>query len=642
LRRAVQAEDFHDDTMMNILTGQLFRVVFALPLVSCAAALAQAPAENAVIDVVPSVVETNPAVRAALELPSETPADHFQAIVWLLDLGRPQLAQPILESLTKLQLNDAQRAALVSEFGSRDMLLLARAKELAPAGAEFANACMAAAAAADRDQQRTAALVAQLTDPSAEVRELARNDLAATGRHGVLATLEALAQETNRDRRTMLLAAAAQMRPLVIGPLLAMLDSNDAALRADVADLLRHLQVPQAAPLIAADPASAERALTHAIERSRQGIPPFAADELNRVEIWKWCDETKLIVARVPAEDAAIIWMSRLAQRRAEWRPDNRGYERQSLLLGLEAETLLQRAFETDGRPLCATAGSEPAVQQLRSTDAQLVNAVLADALQAKYAHASVAAAAELGRRRQPHVLYSADAQPSPLANALLNGNRRVRYAALEAIMSLDPPSPYPGSSRVPEALTWFAASAGERQVLVAMPTLAASTNMAGMLAAHELYGQATNRGRDAVAMALDMADLEMIFIDMNIQAPGIREVLYELRISATTGEVPIALLAAEGRLDAAQRLAAEHQRVIAVSRPHSKEVLARVVERLIGLAGPNPVPPQRRAEQAERATQWLDKLAATRPFYTIRRAAQFERSQAHRNAARPDTAPQP
>jgi hypothetical protein len=190
----------------------------------------------------------------------------------------------------------------------------------------------------------------------------------------------------------------------------------------------------------------------------------------------------------------------------------------------------------------------------------------------------------------------------------------------------------------VPEALAWFAGSTGERNALVAMPTFAASTHLAGMLAAHDLDAQATNGGRDAGDLARDMADLEMIFVDMDIQAPGIRQVIYELRISPTTGEVPIALLAAEGRLKAAERLAAEHDRVIAVPRPHSDEVLARVVARLSMLADRDSVSPEERGSQAAEAKAWLDQLAATRPFYTIRRTAPRAMPTALRGHAKPAT----
>ncbi len=137
-------------------------------------------------------LETNPSVRAALELPRNEPADYYQAIGWLIDLGRPELARPILDELGQLEMSDAQRAELVTQFGSQRMLQLAKSAELAPAGAAFADACMRAAAALANDPRRIAQLVAQLTDPSPEVRSIARNDLSALGKAGAVATLEAL------------------------------------------------------------------------------------------------------------------------------------------------------------------------------------------------------------------------------------------------------------------------------------------------------------------------------------------------------------------------------------------------------------------------------------------------------------------
>src|SRR5207248_9185212 len=139
--------------------------------------------------------------------------------------------------------------------------------------------------------------------------------------------------------------------------------------------------------------------------------------------------------------------------------------------------------------------------------------------------------------------------------------------------------------------------------------------------AAQNLAAEATNRGRDAVVMARDMPNLEAIFVDMDIQVPGIREVLYELRTNPTTGEVPIAVLAGDGRFEAAQRLAAEHQRVIAVPRPHSPEVVANAVKELAQLSGADSVPANERAAQAAQAKSWLAKLeSGSRPFYVIRR----------------------
>jgi CheY-like chemotaxis protein len=277
----------------------------------------------------------------------------------------------------------------------------------------------------------------------------------------------------------------------------------------------------------------------------------------------------------------------------------------------------------------------------LAGIDTNVVNEILADAIKADYTHAAVAAANELGRRRDLQVLYTSDGQPAPLTNALAHSDRRVRVVALQAIIALDPMSPFPGSSRVPEALAWFAGGLGESRAIVAMPKILMATDLAGMLAAHKLDAEATNRGRDAIQWAQEWADLEMIFVDMDVAEPDIRQVLFEMRTNPESARIPIALLAADGRLDAAQRLASEHERVIAVPRLHSPEILARTVEQLNELGVTSGIASSsERTSQAVQAMSWLSKLlasqsAGSRSFYDLHRAA----SAADAALYRPETA---
>lgn len=566
--------------------------------------------------------DDNPAVRSALEMPRKTPTDAFRAMTLLLDFGRPDLAKPILDELKALQLTDEQRADIVAKFGSQRLLQLARAKELAPDGSAFAEACMTSAASLANDPSRITALLAKLADPSAEVRQAARNDLAATGQIGVIATLQALAQERDPQRRDALVAAAAQMSPLVNGPLLAMLETQDPALLGNVIDLVQQLRITQAAPLLVAlstDSMAAERALTNALKRYAAGTPPFAIDEQDQVELWHWDDVTKALTARrYPAEDARTIWMARLARELARLRPDLSAYQRQSLLLNLEAIGLM-----SPPTPAATVPTNQPPaeLEWLSSADNQTLNQILADALAANHPHAAASAANALGQRGDAGVLYASEGKFSPLAQALENANPRVRFAALRAIMTIDPQSAYPGSSRVPDALGWFASSSGERHAIVAMPTLAAGSDIAGKLTTAGIGADAFNRGRDAVDSSLKRADLEFILVDMNIMVPEVRQVLFELRASPTTGQIPIALLAADGRFDAARRLAEEHQRVIAVPRPHTPEAVAQIAQRLTALAGREAILANERAAQAVQAITWLSELLEkNRPFYNLRR----------------------
>ncbi len=557
------------------------------------------------------LLDANPAIRSALEMPRKEPRDYVQAILLLIDLGRPELAKPILTDLSKLEVTNAQRVAIVAEFGSQGMLHMSRAKELAPYAATFANACMAVASAAASNPDRIAALIKQLSDPSPEIRTAARNDLAATGQVGVTTTLESLAVETDPERHAALVAALELMHPLVDRPLLAMLETRDANLRSSVATLLAHLAVPQAAPFLAADPVAAERALAKALSNYQHGTPPFAVDDANEVELWKWSDATKKLTSmRVPADEAQLIWIARVADELARVRPDSPDDQRRALVLRLESAGLTSK-------------GGAQTPKSLALADPQVLSQALADALKNNYSHAALALVEALAGRADIGVLITADGKPSPLADALNSPNRRVRFAALKTIMALNPATPYPGSSRVPDALSWFAGGTNESQALVAMPTNAVAGDLAGQLAAHQLVAQATNRRHEAVEMSRSMPNLALVLIDMNILGPDVREAVYELRTNAATGDVPIALLAADGRLDAAKRLAADHTRVIAVPRPHTADALASIVSDLEKLSARDAVTANERVAEAAQAEKWLAMLSSgNRPFYTFRRVA--------------------
>src|SRR4029079_17161531 len=94
-----------------------------------------------------------------------------------------------------------------------------------------------------------------------------------------------------------------------------MLDTHDPVLRADVADLLRQLEVPQAQPLVATSAAALEHELASALSSYERGTPIFMADPDNQVELWQWNDATKqLSSARVPAAQARNLLVTKIAR----------------------------------------------------------------------------------------------------------------------------------------------------------------------------------------------------------------------------------------------------------------------------------------------------------------------------------------
>ncbi|MCH8839450.1 MAG: hypothetical protein IH831_01990 [Planctomycetes bacterium] len=204
--------------------------------------------------------ERSPAVAALLDMPLEKPADRLSAVFTLLDLGEIDVARTLLAPVLQAELDDQGRAELVERFGTARFLSLARRDrpagegETAPlAGArQFARRCIQAAAQQARDPERVAQLVAQLNDPSAEVRNAARVDLAVTGTAGAQACLEALAREADETRRANLMLALTKLRPEVDPLLLAVLADGEGHLLRDAAELAGHTGMLSAAPLLAA------------------------------------------------------------------------------------------------------------------------------------------------------------------------------------------------------------------------------------------------------------------------------------------------------------------------------------------------------------------------------------------------------
>jgi CheY-like chemotaxis protein len=593
-------------------------LMIAATLAACAVAVrAQGPPGEVLAP------EMNPAVRAALELPRTKPEHYLSAVFALVDLQRPELAAPILQELIGQNLSDEQRAALVREFGSHRMLQLARTTALGPAGAEFAEACMAAAEKRATDPQRIAGLVEQLTAPSPDVRQMARHALAAAGDQGVVATIEAFAHEQDPQRREVFMEAIAQMSPAAVGPLLGMLASANGPLKLEVIRLLEAMHVTQAAPVIAATmhAPNAEQQLLAALQRYRRGTPAFVADADDEVAMWHWDDKSQsLSVHAYPGDDAQTIWMARLAIELAVLRPDIRAYQVQSLTYAFDAAMLANASLAA------AVGTNDPAEAEVRrlagAADGVLLSDVLAEAMKLNRPRSAIVAAKLIGEKADANVLDYCSPLEAPLAAALEFPDRRVRFAALESIMKLNPPLPFPGDSRVPAALGYFATGANERRAVVATPVAGMATTFAGRLAAMNIAAEPATRGAAAVRLAQQDADLEFILVDVDIDGPGIRDVLYALRTNAATGRIPIGLTATSERLDAAQRLAEEHTRVVAFPRPQSDAAIAALAERLTEVSDRNPITAEERAAMARQAVEWLGQLLARDTFYDLHQQA--------------------
>ena len=577
---------------------------------------------------------SNPAVRAAVELPRNKPADYLRATLNLINLGEPELAKQAMDELIALGINKSQQAALVREFGAATLLRIVRTPELGEAVAPFANECLAAAAAQAASPERIQKLLTQLSKAGVN-RNNAVAELAGIGKPTVLPCM-ALLHEAHQNGTSAEGAQAALLRlkPYSAGPLLAALDGPYAD---QAAKLLAHFGTSQAAPrlaLRAASPSSspsiaaayerltqqkpsvesAEGLLQRTLKNLLEGVPAFHADDQGNVFYWVWNLEAgQPALLLLTSDEATLLYRTRLASDLASLRPNRVRNESLALRLDIEATALLQAV----GMAVKAKASGE-----LANLPVAMLNQTLRDALADQQPAAAMAVLQAIGHRKDASLLTTSDGRPSPTALALQSAYPSVRLAAVETIAAIDPEQPFPGASYVCPAIAHFASSTGEREVVVAAPKIYDATTWGGGLASVGLVGQAASTGQEAIRLASERADVELVLIDMAIGRPGVREVVFQLRRNPATSLLPIGLLAREPQYRTARRIATEHHGVMSFPRPHTDAALTSLALELSAKLPRRWPSAAERRKQSARAIAAMDQLLTKeRHFYRLRAA---------------------
>jgi CheY-like chemotaxis protein len=581
----------------------------------------------------------NPAVAAVLDMPHEAPADALSAALTLLDLREFDVASELLKPVIDANLSAADKAALGRQFGTARIMGLARAAtQHNIAGAkEFAQSVLDATAAESTKPETLKELVTNLANIDPTVRHAARNDLAATGVPGVVTALERLAQSTDERERIQLLRGLAQTSPVADPLVIAALAEGQGQFRRDVTELAGHLHLLEAVPWLATIAAGgdsdADVVATAQAALQRMGLP--IPDEHDAVATVK--RELERIDAGIPADslpNETGLWWSFDPTTKKLTSVELINCERRSLIYARVAANLLvlPNAAAAD-RHLAIISAIEAAYvlkQQPSPKIAQLaaslptteLSAALAAAIKSDRINAAIACANLLAQRADPTALESLDGLSTPLAQAVAHPNRRLKFAALTAIMKLSPNRSFPGASYVPAALWQFAAGAGTEQAVVGAPNPNHANNWAGNLRALGYDATSTFTGIELIQQAVAAPRIALILVDSDIGTPLVREVVYQLRAQPQLAQTPIAVLLASTDLPLGQQLAAADKHLLSVSRPRSPEAMKSIVERLTALGGP-PLTAEERTAQARQAVEWLGQLfEAGLPYDELRRDA--------------------
>ncbi|MGA2030796.1 MAG: hypothetical protein ABSG68_00945 [Thermoguttaceae bacterium] len=585
----------------------------------------------------------DPAVAAILETKPKTPAELFRAAKVLADLEHPEVAKMLLKKILDARLTDQQFAALADEFGSGTCTEMATRSELLPEAQQLADAVLKAVNRTLQDPQRIAELLKQLQDPAAETRTRALAGLREAGAAAVDALIAVLVDPQRAAEHDLVRTALVQMGSAAAGPLETLLEAADPELVLQAVLVLAKLDAPQVRifllrPALAAKSDAkiqaaaraglmrlggrfpgAHEALAQLVSQAQsyfQLRQPMREDAEGRVEWWTWDGTEKHCKAAGYAPDHASRAMAaRLARDAYEIVPDD------PRMLPLYLATQLEEAADTRGRdqPLDP---KDAVAREVARFGARTVEDLLEYSLAGQHPAAAAGAARILAHLGTATELLRQGATPSPLVAAAASPDRRVRMAALETIVALQPDFPFAGSSHVPDSLLFLANSSGRRRALVAGPSTEAAREVAGMLSPLGYQVDTATTGGQAIRLLTGSPDYELALIDPSIADPGAAQLVQDLRRDNRTAKLRIGLLARSGFFEQAERIARGDPLTLDFARPHTEHAFDWQMEQLTALAPRDFLRYDERQQQAAQALTCLATLAVSSgKIYDIHRA---------------------
>jgi CheY-like chemotaxis protein len=574
-------------------------------------------------------------IKAILGTNPTTPSECARAAKILADLQRPDLAKKFLKRVLDAKLDGKQLAALEAEFGSAMFVSMAVSADLSPEGKQVADAVLQAAEKELTDPQRLAGLVKQLQDPSAEVRYQAMDALR-RARGAAVGPLVAVLADAGRSAESVnVRAMLVRLGRDAVQPLIAALDSSEARLQAEVGRVLADLDAREAilyltAPCVAERTApearqalaaalvkltghaptrpEATRLLTGRAREYFEQLQPFSTDETGLVEIWSWDAAAKQPVAKRYAPDAASRFLAvRLARDAYGLSPEDPAVRK------LYLATLLEQATYERGldQPLPTDQGSPAAIAG--GFDGKVLEDVLTYAMDSGHTTVATAVVRMLPGKAKAEELLNQGPQPAPLVRATRSPDRRLRFAAVEAIFKLQPTKPFAGSSQVPEALAFFGATTGSRRVLVADSMRAEALRVGGLLTGMGYQVDTAVTGPELLRLAIAGPDYEVVLIAASMGEMTVEQTVQQLRYDCRTAWLPVGVLGRVGQADLTSHLAGSDRLTIGFVRPHTSEAAAAQAAKLLGRLGPLALSQAERQAQATQALAWVGQLIGQR-----------------------------
>ncbi len=596
-----------------------------------------------------------PAEQMILYHHPETPSDLMKAIQHLAGGGRASLTRYYIRKALECDFTPEEAARIVDNVGSRSLMNLATHPDFAPLGQELASRIFAAARKYWRDPATLREPLDRLgSDEKGEVAksvqalwkgadtsiEMLIEKLAETDDDKEIAAIQDFLPSFGLKTSEALTESFRSGHSKLVGRLAKSLAKslpvNDSFLF--YAPMFDERLTPEVrneiGEIVAQRTGRKPTALQAAVELYQRAKDysekrrALKSDADGYVRFWNWnAEESKPTYIRMtpPAAYRTFAW--RYASLAHQILPNDPEIDK------LYLKSLFERTAHLNS--LDTPIGDATELKKDAGELSRLgLESLLSESIASEHFGAARIAAELLGDYPADELLYGSDRtiskttdKPRALVLAVAAPDRRVRFAALSTIMKLKPTRSYPGSSFVSDALVWFSRSNGQKLVVSAHPRQSVAARIAGHFIPRGYTGETAVTAGEAMRLAVDSPDVELMVIDLTCSKPAVPNVLQAMRQDIRTHDIPIAVMSDNEKvlesgmdhrsLPSMEKF--EKQRgdnpfansLSAIYAPISSDETAKWVDaNLFERTGAEPVPATIRLQQARKALQWIKEIA--------------------------------
>lgn len=589
-----------------------------------------------------AIQDDTAAIVGAIRQSNPTTAPELaNAIELMLDIKREDEASRYLGQLAALTLDDEAWHEFHRKHGPAFLVRLQTNDALQPGGREFANKIFAIARKLTADPARLQGLVDKVVSGSETERLAAAGELTTIGPAGAAAMMQAfidpgksqsfdtfheLIRSMGSGAEPVLISAArsgnielqkhairllvALKKPTAYQTLIGLKarSKQQTDLAAPIDQALQDLSVENVTD------AKLRKSLQSIIEQYLDDGSANPIEQLRYRDIWVWDKQNQSFTRKtVHASVLRRAMAADFADDLLALDNSNAHAQYLSLLSRVEANRLIVG--------LDQPAGSLQQLGFAEDIDPGLLKKVLSGALDRNLAGAAVATCDAYGLLAMDSALRSNEGRPSPLARALSHGNPRIRAAASQAIIRIDPTKSFAGSSQFIQSLVYLGGTMGYSKAMIAHANATESQTFAAGIARVGLISQSVNTSRDCFRDATLDSDFEVIFITDTLDYPDYAELIQQLRHDPRTRQIPIGLLARPQNMRRAELIASRDSHTLAMAWTRNPPTIAKYVDRLRDI-GPQLVDPQFRIGYGKMAMDALEKYSADParyPMYNLR-----------------------